>query len=260
MPQHRPRKRFGQHFLHDRQVIDRIIAAIAPAPGQYMIEIGPGKGALTLPLLQHLGELHVVELDRDLAGDLQRRCQDFGRLHVYFQDALDFDFGGFMPNHNTLRIVGNLPYNISTPLIFHLLKAAWRITDMVFMLQREVVERLCAVPGNKTYGRLSVTVQAGCRVEKLFSVGAGSFTPPPRVESAMVKFTPLPASTIQNEEIFAGIVRRCFSLRRKILRNALKDFVDERQMTDLGINPGLRPEQLTVEQFIRLANNVKRDS
>lgn len=258
MPQHRPRKRFGQHFLDDRQVIDRIIAAIAPAPGQCIVEIGPGAGALTLALLQHLGELHVVELDRDLAAELVQRCQGAGILHMYCQDALEFAFRDLAADGETIRAIGNLPYNISTPLIFHLLEAADRIQDMVFMLQEEVVDRLCAEPGNKTYGRLSVMVQARCRVEKLFTVSAASFTPPPKVSSAMVRLIPRMQTGIQDYGAFADIVRQSFNQRRKTLRNALKDMVDAQRIANLGIDPGVRPEQLTVEQFVRLANSVTR--
>jgi 16S rRNA (adenine1518-N6/adenine1519-N6)-dimethyltransferase len=260
MPQHQPRKRFGQHFLHDQQVIDHIIAAIAPAPGQCLIEIGPGTGALTLPLLQGVGELHVVELDRDLAAELVQRCQGIGEIHMYCQDALDFDFRNFAADRKNVRVIGNLPYNISTPLIFHLLESADRISDMVFMLQEEVVDRLCAEPGTKTYGRLSVMVQARCRVDKLFTVSAESFTPPPKVASAIVKLIPQIRSDILSQKSFTEIVRQCFNQRRKTLRNALKDMIDAQQIANLGIDPGLRPEQLTVDQFVRIANSVKREA
>jgi len=260
MPQHRPRKRFGQHFLHDPEIIERIIAAIAPAPGQCLIEIGPGKGALTVPLLQRAGELHVIELDRDLAADLIRRCHGIGTLHMNCRDALDFDFGDFSADRKSIRIVGNLPYNISTPLLFHLLDASAHITDMVFMLQEEVVDRICAGPGTRIYGRSSVMVQARCLVDKLFTVGAESFTPPPKVASAIVKLVPRPRTDIQDHKILAEIVRQAFSQRRKTLRNALKGRMDEQQMQNLGIDPGLRPEQLTVEQFVRIANSVKREA
>lgn len=260
MPQHRPRKRFGQHFLHDPQVIDRIISAIAPVHGQSMIEIGPGAGALTIPLLQSLGELHVLELDRDLAASLVQRCKGQGILHMHCQDALRFDFANFTGCKGPLRIAGNLPYNISTPLLFHLLKAAHRIKDMLFMLQEEVVDRMCAVPGNKTYGRLSVMVQSVCRVEKLFTVGTGAFSPPPEVDSAIIKITPRPRSGILDQNMFATIVRKSFSQRRKTLRNALKGLAAAHELEIISIDPALRPEQLTVEQFVRLSNSVKRHS
>ena len=258
MPQHRPRKRFGQHFLHDRQVIDRIIGAIAPAPGQCMVEIGPGAGALTLPLLHLVGELHVVELDRELAAELVQRCQGIGTLHMHCQDALEFDFRELVTHGKNIRVTGNLPYNISTPLIFHLLEANDRILDMIFMLQEEVVDRMCAEPGTRTYGRLSVMVQAQCRVEKLFTVCATSFTPPPKVSSAIVRLIPQIQTGILDYDTFADSVRQSFNHRRKTLRNALKDIMDIQQITSLGIDPGIRPEQLTVEQFIRLSNSVSR--
>ena len=260
MPQHRSRKRFGQHFLHDQEIIDRIIAAIAPAPGQCLIEIGPGTGALTLPLLQRVGELHVVELDRDLAAELVRYCQGAGILHMHCQDALDFDFRGLAADRKDIRIIGNLPYNISTPLVFHLLETADHISDMMFMLQEEVVDRMTADPGSKVYGRLSVMVQAQCRVEKLFTVGAVSFTPPPKVSSAIIRLIPRMQTGIQDYDTFADIVRQSFNQRRKTLRNALKGRISEQQMQTLGIFPGLRPEQLTVEQFISLANSAAREA
>lgn len=260
MRAHRPRRRFGQHFLHDPGIIERIIEALAPVPGQCLIEIGPGRGALTVPLLQRAGALHVVEIDRDLAADLSRRCAGLGDLHVYCQNALAFDFDNFEPGAGTLRVTGNLPYNISTPLLFHLLDSAPRIADMVFMLQEEVVNRICALPGSRTYGRLTVMVQALCRTEKLFSVGAGAFSPPPRVSSAVIRLVPRPATGIANYRHLAGMVRQAFSQRRKTLRNALKGCLDEQQLLQCGLDPGMRPEQVTVEEFVRMANNVRRET
>lgn len=257
MRAHHPRRRFGQHFLHDPEVIERIIEVLAPVPGQCLIEIGPGRGALTIPLLQRAGALHVIEIDRDLAAALSRRCAGLGDLHVYCQNALAFDFDNFENGAGRLRITGNLPYNISTPLIFHLLDSAPRIADMLFMLQEEVVNRICAEPGSRTYGRLTVMVQALCRAEKLFSVGAGAFTPPPRVTSAVVRLVPRTETGIANYRHLAGIVRQAFSQRRKTLRNALKGSLDEQQLNLLGLDPGMRPEQVTVEEFVRMANNVK---
>jgi len=260
MPKHHPRKRFGQHFLHDQEVIDHIIAAIAPAPGQCMVEIGPGTGALTLPLLQSIGELHVVELDRDLAAELVRHCQGAGTLHMHCQDALNFDFRELATDRKGVRVIGNLPYNISTPMIFHLLETADCIQDMVFMLQEEVVDRMCAGPGTRTYGRLSIMVQAQCKVDKLFTVSAESFTPPPKVFSAIIRLIPQMQTSIQDYGIFADIVRQAFNQRRKTLRNALKDMMDAQQIANLGIDPGMRPEQLTVEQFVGLASSMKREA
>ncbi|HXG28593.1 MAG TPA: 16S rRNA (adenine(1518)-N(6)/adenine(1519)-N(6))-dimethyltransferase RsmA, partial [Nevskiales bacterium] len=192
MQHHIPRKRFGQHFLHDPGVIHRILAALAPQPGQTLVEIGPGLGALTVPLLQQAGELHVVELDRDVIPRLEAACAGHGRLIVHAADALRFDFRALAPPGGRLRLVGNLPYNISTPLLFHLLAQADAIADMLFMLQKEVVERMVAQPGEPAYGRLSVSLAAQAAVEALFTVGRGAFRPPPKIESAVVRVVPRP--------------------------------------------------------------------
>jgi len=254
MSVHRPRKRFGQHFLHDKNVIDRIINVIHTKPDQTIVEIGPGLGALTLPLLERIGVLHVIELDRDLSKNISDRCRDIGTLHMHCTDALEFDFCKLAENR--IRVIGNLPYNISTPLIFHLLDQLQCISDMVFMLQEEVVDRMIAGPGTRTYGRLSVMVQAQCQVQKLFHVGPGAFNPPPKVESAIVRLIPHdnPIADIKNQNIFKIIVRESFNQRRKTLRNALRNFLDTNQIKSLGIDPGLRPEQLTIQQFAILAN------
>ncbi len=255
MPAHQPRKRFGQHFLHDQNVIDRIINAIHPESDQPIVEIGPGQGALTLPLLKRIGELHVVEFDRDLAQIISGHCKNIGTLHMHCADALEFDFCKLAEKR--IRVIGNLPYNISTPLIFHLLDQLACINDMLFMLQEEVVDRMNAGPGSRTYGRLSVMVQSQCRVQKLFRVGPGAFNPPPKVESAIVRLTPheTPVAEIKNHAAFATIVRESFNQRRKTLRNALRNFLDAKQIESLGIDPGLRPEQMTIRQFASLANH-----
>ena len=254
MARHRTRRRLGQHFLHDQVVIDRIIAAAAPEPGQPFIEIGPGKGALTLPLLQRLGRLQVVELDPALAGIVAERCAGYGELRVHCTDALTFDFSRV--SDSRLRVIGNLPYRISTPLIFHLLDYHHCVRDMLFMLQKEVVERLTARPGSRTYGRLSVMVQARCQVEKLFTVAAGAFSPPPRVESAVVRLVPgaVPGAGIKDVAMFSRVVRLAFNQRRKTLRNALRGLLTEQQIRNVGIEPRVRPEQLTVSDFAALAN------
>ena len=188
-PVHRTRKRFGQHFLHDPAVIQRIVAAINPRADDILVEIGPGEGAITLPLLQATGRLHVIELDRDLIEPLQRQAIEAGELTIYNADALRFDFCQ-LAGSGSLRVVGNLPYNISTPLLFHLLEQSRCISDMHFMLQKEVVDRLAAEPGSGQYGRLSVMVQYRCEVTPLFTIGPGAFRPPPRVESAFVRMRP----------------------------------------------------------------------
>ena len=252
---HQPRKRFGQHFLHDPGVIARIVSAIGPQPGQNMVEVGPGLGAITRPILARVGELHVVELDRDVIPRLRENCAGIGTLHIHSADALRFDFASLAPAGG-LRVVGNLPYNISTPLIFHLLDAAPAIADMHFLLQKEVVERLTAAPGGGDYGRLSVMVQYRCAATLLFHVGPGAFTPPPRVDSAFVRLVPhvaLPCAA-RDEGLFAQIVARAFSQRRKTLRNALRDLVGEVTFVAAGIDPVRRAETLSVSEFVRLAD------
>ncbi len=252
---HRPRKRFGQHFLRDRQVIDRIITAIDPRPDQTLIEIGPGEGALTKQLVQRVDHLHVIEIDRDLATRLPEVVQDPGKMTIHCVDALEFDITDISGANK--RIVGNLPYNISTPLLFHLLEHPATIRDMIFMMQKEVVDRLVAAPGSRSYGRLSVMVQSTCRIDKLFEVGPGAFSPPPKVKSAVVRITPVAelAQRISNQDLLARLVLEAFNQRRKTLRNALRKFINTEQLQALGIDPSLRPENLMVEQFITLANH-----
>jgi 16S rRNA (adenine1518-N6/adenine1519-N6)-dimethyltransferase len=253
---HTPRKRFGQHFLHDPAAIARIVAAIGPQPGDRLVEIGPGLGAITRPLLERVGEMDVVELDRDVVPLLIERCQGAGTLRVHQADALRFDFASLAHGTDALRVTGNLPYNISTPLIFHLLESASCIRDMHFLLQKEVVERMCAPPGGGDYGRLSVMVQYRCETTALFRVGPGAFSPPPKVDSAFVRLQPhrtLPHPAA-DETRFADLVNCAFSHRRKTLRNALRGQVDDAAFADAGIDPVRRPETLSVEEFVRLAN------
>lgn len=254
---HQVRKRFGQHFLHDPQVIQRIINAINPKPDQHLVEIGPGQGAITLPLLDIMGRLDVVELDRDLIPILQKACTGKGELHVHQADALKFDFCQLIATPDEkLRLVGNLPYNISTPLLFHLVTQRHCIADMYFMLQKEVVERIVASPGGGDYGRLSVMLQYYCQVTELFSVGPGAFKPPPKVSSAIIYLVPhaQPPVQVDNDQALAWIVNRSFSMRRKTLRKSLKGYVDSETMKDLDIDPMLRPECLSLAQFALLAN------
>ncbi|MFV1973173.1 MAG: 16S rRNA (adenine(1518)-N(6)/adenine(1519)-N(6))-dimethyltransferase RsmA, partial [Thiohalobacterales bacterium] len=248
---------FGQHFLHDPVIIDRIVTAITPQADDTLVEIGPGEGAITLPLLRAAGRLQVVELDRDLIGPLQQMAGDTGELTVHNADALRFDFSK-LATAGSLRVVGNLPYNISTPLLFHLLEQSHCISDMHFMLQKEVVDRLAAAPGSGQYGRLSVMIQYRCEVTPLFSIGAGAFRPPPRVESAFVRLLPYqtPPVAVQDEAILAAVVRQAFSQRRKTLRNVLRDMVDTEAMQALGIDPALRAEMLGIREFALLANHV----
>ena len=255
---HRARKRFGQNFLHDEAVIDRILRAIAPRPGQTLVEIGPGLGALTVPLLETAHTLHVVELDRDVIPHLQQSCAGKGELHVHQLDALKFDFASLAHGEDSLRVVGNLPYNISTPLLFHLLDFAPLIADMYFMVQKEVALRMAAAPGGGDYGRLSVMLQWRCAVELLFPVGPGAFRPAPKVDSAFVRLVPHAAPPVQidDEDVFSDLVRRAFSQRRKTLRNTLKGLLDEQGIREAGVDPGLRAEVLSLAQFAALANRA----
>jgi 16S rRNA (adenine1518-N6/adenine1519-N6)-dimethyltransferase len=248
---HRARKRFGQNFLHDPGVIHRIVAAIRPQAGDVMVEIGPGLAALTRPLLDALPHLDVVELDRDLAARLRAEFLP-ERLTVHECDALKFDFGAL---GSDLRVVGNLPYNISSPLLFYLAEFAGQIRDMHFMLQKEVVWRMAAAPDTPDYGRLSVMLQARFRVEKLFIVPPGAFNPAPKVDSAIVRLTPLATEQIawDNQTRFASVVTQAFSQRRKTLRNTLKGLIDAVAMQAIGIDPGRRAETLSVAEFAALA-------
>ncbi|MCZ7600449.1 MAG: 16S rRNA (adenine(1518)-N(6)/adenine(1519)-N(6))-dimethyltransferase RsmA [Gammaproteobacteria bacterium] len=252
---HRPRKSLGQHFLHDRQVIGRILAAIDPRPGERFVEIGPGRGALTLPLLEVPVELDVVELDRELAAALARDLARPG-FRVHHADALKFDYRQLGAPPRGLRLAANLPYNISTPLLFHLLDQQETFRDLHVMLQREVVERMTAQPGTAEYGRLTVALAARCRVEKLFIVRPGSFTPPPQVDSAVARLIPdaALAARIADPAAFDRVLARAFSMRRKRLANALKGLLDTAGITACGVDPGCRPGDVPPEAWIRLAN------
>jgi 16S rRNA (adenine1518-N6/adenine1519-N6)-dimethyltransferase len=251
---HTPRKRFGQHFLHDRGVIARILEAIDPHPGEAMVEIGPGLGAITLPLLQILGELTVVEIDRDVIRELEPQARPLGTLRIFLEDALEFDFTQLATGQR-LRIVGNLPYNISTPLLFHLIKQREICLDMHFMLQKEVVDRMAAAPDTGDYGRLTVMLAPWLTVTPLFDVGAGAFRPPPRVTSSVVRLQPraeplLPASL---ERAYATVVAAAFAQRRKTLRNALRALLPASDIEQAGIDPGVRAETLPPTSFVALA-------
>ena len=255
---HTPRKRFGQHFLHDPAVIARIVAAIQPRESDALLEIGPGQGAITVPLLQTAGRLQVVELDRDLIDPLREQCRKAGDLTLHNADALQVDFCRLTTDAAPLRVIGNLPYNISTPLLFHLLSQARCISDMHFMLQKEVVDRLTAAPGSRQYGRLSVMVQYRCRVTRLFTIGPGAFQPPPRVESAFVRLEPYRESPVEihDEAVLELMVRQAFAQRRKTLRNALRGILEDEAIRSLGIDPSVRAEMLGLSEFAALANRA----
>ena len=254
---HRPRKRFGQNFLHDPVIIDKIIQAIRPQPSDVLVEIGPGQGAITHPLLRAAGRLTVVELDRDLVEPLKENAAGLGELIVHNADALSFNFCD-LDGKERLRVIGNLPYNISTPLLFHLLDQHNCIRDMHFMLQKEVVDRMAASPGNGQYGRLSVMLQYRCRITPLFTIGPGAFKPPPKVASAFVRLEPWrePPVQLSNEALFATLVKQAFSQRRKTLRNTLRDLLDVEEITALGIDPSARAESLDLPAFAALANRL----
>ena len=251
------KKHLGQNFLHERGVIERIVHAIDPKPGDAIVEIGPGQGALSFPLLDRHGALTAIEFDRDLHAPLQAAARAHGELRLIEGDALGVDFTA-LAGTGQIRLVGNLPYNLSSPILFHALDHAAAIRDMHFMLQKEVVERMAAPPGSKIYGRLSVMLQAYCTVTPLFTVPPGAFRPAPKVDSAVVRLVPRAAETIGIDDRvrFAAIVRAAFGQRRKTLRNALSGTVDAGAIAAAGLDPGARAEQLAVADFIQLANTT----
>ncbi|HKX55201.1 MAG TPA: 16S rRNA (adenine(1518)-N(6)/adenine(1519)-N(6))-dimethyltransferase RsmA [Xanthomonadales bacterium] len=251
---HQARKRFGQNFLVDQQVIARIIHSIQPQPGELLVEIGPGKAALTQPLLQSGAELHLVEIDRDLAEGLRQRLLLYPNGHLHSSDALRLDFGQLLAGRR-FRLVGNLPYNISTPLLFHVLQWQAQIVDMHFMLQKELVDRMCSSPGSKAWGRLAIMCQYHCAVTRLFDVPPGAFSPAPKVHSSIVRLVPhaRPPADIPDMKKFQRLVTQVFNHRRKTLRNCLKGLLEMDQLEALGIDPGLRPEMLDLASFAALS-------
>ena len=253
---HTARKRFGQNFLHDHYVIDAIVAAIHPQEGQVMVEIGPGLGALTEPVASQISHMHVVELDRDLAERLRHHPVLKDKLTIHEADAMKFDFNQLKQDGQPLRVFGNLPYNISTPLMFHLFEQSGLISDMHFMLQKEVVDRLAAGPGSKVYGRLSVMAQYYCQIIPVLQVGPGSFKPAPKVDSAVVRLVPhaKPALVATQVSDLQRVCLEAFNQRRKTIRNSMRNFITPEQLTLLDIDPNLRPENLTLEQFVTIAN------
>lgn len=255
MPGHRARKRFGQHFLIDPGVIDAIVRSVHPSQDDIVVEIGPGRGAITNALARACGHLHAIELDRDLVAKLRQQFDGTPNVTIHSADALDFDFSTL---GRSLRIVGNLPYNISTPLLFHLLEFRDRVADMHFMLQKEVVERMAAGPGSKRYGRLGIMLGCHLNIESLFEVDRTAFEPPPDVMSAVVRLDPLPHGTfdIKDQVQLSKLVASAFSKRRKTIRNALKDQVSAEDFDAIGIDAGLRPEQIEISDFIALSNHL----
>lgn len=256
---HKARKRFGQNFLHDAGIIERIVNSIGPKPGQHIVEIGPGRGAITELLLDATeGELDVVELDRDLIPILKAQFFRHENLRIHEADALQFDFATLLKNDEPMRLVGNLPYNISTPLMFHLLSYADRIKDMHFMLQKEVVQRLCAAPGDSAYGRLGIMMQYHCEARYLFTVPPGAFTPAPKVDSAIVRLTPRKQRKRDaiDYAMFERVVKTSFAQRRKTLKNNLKGLATDDDFAELNIKPSERAENIAIDDFVRLANHL----
>lgn len=254
----RPKKHFGQHFLHDRGVIDRIVAAIAPRPGERLVEIGPGEGALTLPLLRAAGHVTAIELDAELLEPLRGRAATVGELQIIHADVLRVDLAA-LAQDGKLRLIGNLPYYVSSPILFHCLASLDAIADMHFMLQNEVVERMAAAPGGKVYGRLSVMLQLACRVEPLLRVPPGAFRPPPQVTSAVVRLTPLPAAQRPGARlapVIEALVRAAFGQRRKTLANSLRGFADAEAIRAAGLDPRARAEGVPPAGYVALARQL----
>ena len=257
---HAPRKRFGQHFLHDQGILHRIVECVSPQPGEHLIEIGPGQGALTLPLLRAARKLTAIELDRDLIEPLRARASASGELTIISADILHVNLSALAQGAR-LRLVGNLPYNISTPILFHCLEHAGVIADMHFMLQKEVVERMAAAPGSKVYGRLSVMLQLRCSVEPLLHVPPSAFRPPPKVDSAVVRLVPLPTGALPDVDsaLLERIVRAAFGQRRKTLSNALFGVANAADMHAAHIDPRARAEQLAPADYVALARQLTRN-
>lgn len=258
---HQARKRFGQHFLRDQKIIQRIVSAISPEPEQRLIEIGPGLGALTVPVLRKTGSLEAIEVDRDIVPILQDACKELGDLLIYQKDVLNFDLSVVAHKQKPLRVFGNLPYNISTPLIFHLLKFTNHISDMHFMLQKEVADRLTSIPGRKSYSRLTVMAQYHYHIKQLFDVPPGAFHPVPKVDSRIVRLLPYGKIPYPAKDYvrFETIVKQAFGQRRKTLRNSLsglKQGIPDEAWKALNIDPQKRAENLTVEEFVNLSNHT----
>ena len=257
MNSHAPKKRFGQNFLIDPEIIHSIITAISPREKEVLVEIGPGLGAITQPLLSRSDQLYVIELDRSLIPPLEKLAKEHSGLKIFQHDALSFDFSKLRSDTSKLRIVGNLPYNISTPLLFHLLSFSEDIQDMHFMLQKEVVDRICAQNGDRNFGRLSVMLQNYCSAERLFDIPPQAFNPPPKVMSSIVRLRPrvTPITPVQYQEAFKIVVQTAFSQPRKTLRNNLKNVIDIKSLEHCGLEPGARPSEISIEGYACLAQH-----
>jgi len=252
-----PKKNLGQHFLTDKSIIDHIVHSVDPKPGDVLVEIGPGQGAITFPLLKRHGKLTVIEFDRDLITPLSEAAHGIGELTIVHKDVLKVDFDK-LAAEGKIRLVGNLPYNISTPILFHALEHCSHVQDMHFMLQKEVIDRMAAEPGSKVYGRLTVMLQARCEVTPLFMVPPHAFRPPPKVDSAVVRLVPLANDQIHIKDavLFENLVRDAFGQRRKTIRNAMQALASSDDIEAVGLRPDARAEQLPVADFIKLANHL----
>ncbi len=258
--QHQAKKRFGQNFLQDQSIIERIVKNIQPKSSESIVEIGPGLGALTREILTETQKISVIELDRDVIPKLKFNCDGLGELNIFEQDALKTDFTQFAPE-GKIRVVGNLPYNISTPIMFHLYEYLEHIQDMHFMLQKEVVQRMVAQPGSKTFGRLSVMTQYACDAQMLFIVPPEAFSPAPKVDSAIVRLTPKSVKLeLHDHHLFSSIVSEAFNQRRKTVRNVWKKHLEVEEYAELAIEPGLRPENLSLVDFVNVANYLSKKS
>ncbi len=252
------RKRFGQHLLTDKNTISDIVQVINPSPQQNFCEIGPGLGAITIPMLMHVGTMRAVEIDRDLSIELLKRCKAVGDLILYQADVLKFNFNEIGSPDRPIRLIGNLPYNISTPLLFHLLQFSNIIEDMHFMLQKEVVERITAAPGKSEYSRLSVMVQSYYKVESLFDIAPSMFSPPPKVISSFMRLAPCDVvqGNLLDRSLFNKIVKVAFHQRRKTIKNNLSSIASENQLQQASIDPSLRPQEISIRQYITLTNQL----
>ena len=255
---HYARKRFGQNFLHDENVIRKIVDAISAVEGDHLLEIGPGLGALTKELAKTGATIHCVELDADLAKSLRTEFQEYDSIKIIEGDALKFDLNSIAAGKRSLRVVGNLPYNISTPIIFHLLKNSELIRDMIFMLQLEVIQRMVSKVGNRNYGRLSLMVQYYCEVEHLFNVASSAFSPKPKVVSALARHKPHSNISIQakDSDCLQTVIRTAFNQRRKTLRNSLKTIIPEDLLEQIAVNKELRPQNITLNEYVEISNAI----
>ncbi len=252
------RKRFGQHLLSNPNTINNIVKVIHPNQDDHLVEIGPGRGAITVPILKQVGSLHAIEIDRDIAKEVTEQCKNIGNFEIHLGDVLQFDFNILANINDPIRIFGNLPYNISTPLLFHLLKFSDCIVDMHFMLQKEVVDRITARVGDSNYSRLSIMIQSSYKVESLFDIGPNEFTPPPKVNSSFMRLKPTNEyqQQINDKDLFSKLVEIAFQQRRKTIKNSLSKLATEEQLTKANIQVTQRPQEVSIQQYIKLSNEL----